>query len=113
MGKQAQNALAARLQQISSSQALEASAYSDVSTRKRARNERSATYKTAGLMTGAGERMAVVIKNLSATGARLEFFRKVDLPDRLWLSEPTLPLQTWANVVWREEGAVGVVFVDR
>ena len=48
---------------------------------------------------------------LGDTGARVEFMRDVELPDRVLLSEPTLQLKTWAYVIWQTRGAAGLQFV--
>ena len=44
-------------------------------------------------------------------GARVEFMRDMQLPDRVMLSEPTLRIKTWAYVVWQTRGAAGLQFV--
>jgi hypothetical protein len=84
--------------------------YSSVQqTNKRA--ERTATFKQGTITTRGGERIPVVVKNVSSTGARIEFFRDVQLGDHVLLSEPTLQIRTWAEVVWQGRGAAGLNFV--
>ncbi len=56
--------------------------------------------------------MDVVVKNVSATGARVEFLRDIQLTDRVMLSEPTLRIKTWTYVVWQTRGAAGLQFVQ-
>ena len=67
--------------------------------------------ETATLAFITGERVDVVVKNVSDTGARVEFMRDIQLPDRVLLSEPTLRLKTWAYVIWQTRGAAGLQFV--
>lgn len=75
------------------------------------RSERKPTFKAATLAFITGERVDVVVKNVSDTGARVEFMRDIQLPDRVLLSEPTLRLKTWAYVIWQTRGAAGLQFV--
>lgn len=75
------------------------------------RAERKPTFKAASLAFITGDRVEVVVKNVSDTGARVEFMRDMQLPDRVLLSEPTLRLKTWAYVVWQTRGAAGLQFV--
>lgn len=63
-------------------------------------------------MLGDGERMAVVVKDVSATGARVEFFVRRTLPDEVLFMEATLKLRKRARVVWQRDGAVGLEFLD-
>lgn len=74
------------------------------------RADRKATFKTASLTLITGERIDVIVKNLSATGARIEFMRNVLLPDRVFLSEHRTRLNVWAYVIWQEPGAAGLEF---
>lgn len=75
------------------------------------RSDRRPTFKAATLALITGERIDVVVKNISDTGARIEFMREIPLPDRVLLSEPTLRLKTWAYVIWQTRGAAGLQFV--
>lgn len=84
--------------------------YSSVQqTNKRA--ERQSTFKQGTLTTRGGERIPVVLKNISSTGVRVEFFRDVQLGDHVLLSEPTLQIRTWTEVMWQSRGAAGLKFV--
>ena len=78
---------------------------------RRQRADRKATFKAASLRFVTGERIEVIVKNISTTGARIEFMRNVLLPDRVFLSEPTARLRLWAYVAWQEPGAAGLEFV--
>jgi len=51
------------------------------------------------------------VKNISDTGARIEYMREVPLGDHVLLSEPTLRIKTWAEVMWETRGAAGLRFV--
>jgi len=84
--------------------------YSSVATGEK-RAVRKPTFKSATLTLLGGERLDVVVKNISDTGARIEFVRDVHLTDRVMLSEPTLRLRTWAYVIWQTRGAAGLQFV--
>jgi hypothetical protein len=72
---------------------------------------RKPTFKAATLAFITGERVDVVVKNVSDTGARVEFLRDIQLPDRVLVSEPTMRLKTWAYVIWQTRGAAGLQFV--
>lgn len=75
------------------------------------RSERKPTFKAATLTFITGERTEVIVKNVSETGARIEFMRDMELPDRVMLTEPTLRLKIWAYVIWQTRGAAGLQFV--
>lgn len=74
---------------------------------------RTSTFKSATLQLITGERFDVIVRNISSTGARVEFMRDVHLPDRVYLKEPTQRLSIWAYVVWQERGVAGLEFVPR
>ncbi len=80
---------------------------------KAARTPRQPVYKNGALTLGDGQKLKVVIKNLSATGAYVEFFVKTDLRGDVVLTEPTLPLKRWARVIWQRDGAAGLEFIER
>ena len=75
------------------------------------RAEREPHFRNGVAILPGGQRLSVIIKNLSTTGARLDFFVKTELPDEIFLNEPTLKLMTRCRVVWRTEGSSGVQFV--
>jgi hypothetical protein len=75
-----------------------------------ARSPRQATFRNGAVLYGDGKRLAVVIKDLSDEGARIEFFQRIELPDTVILSEPTARLRRRAIVVWRKEGVAGLRF---
>ena len=101
--------LAERLRKIAHVPAEEVT-YSSVKPGEK-RFERKPTFKAATLSFITGERVDVVVKNVSDTGARVEFMRDVELPDRVLLTEPTLRLKVWAYVIWQTRGIAGLQFV--
>jgi hypothetical protein len=90
---------------------VEETTYTSVATGEK-RSERKPTFKSATLTMISGERIEVVVKNISETGARIEFVRDVSLTDRVLLSEPTMRIKTWAYVIWQTRGAAGLQFVN-
>ncbi len=101
--------LAERLRKIADVQAEDVN-YSSVQPGEK-RSERKPTFKAATLTFITGERVDVVMKNVSDTGARIEFMRDMTLPDRVLVAEPTLRLKVWAYVIWQTRGAAGLQFV--
>jgi len=79
---------------------------------RKARSPRKPTFKQATLMMATGERLEVVVKNVSDTGARIDFFSRVQLPTHVFLSEPTLRLRRKASVVWQTDGSAGLHFIE-
>ena len=79
--------------------------------REAPRNPRDPVFRSATLLLNEKERFAVVIKNLSATGARVEYFTKVELPPIVVLVESTLRLRQRARVVWQRDGVAGLEFI--
>lgn len=102
--------LADRMRKIAAAPA-EDVVYSSAHTGEK-RATRQPTFKSATVTTLGGERIDVVVKNVSSTGARIEFVRDVSLTDRVMLSEPTMRLKTWAYVVWQTRGAAGLQFAQ-
>lgn len=92
------NAIAARIAPVD---------YCETAARSH-RSPRSATSRRAIARTPAGEELAVVIRNVSATGLRVEHDHPRALGDRLLIVEPSLSLHAWAEVVWQGEGAGGL-----
>jgi len=107
-----QDALSERMKAIAERKPIDQSNYRDISYQSD-RPRRTPTFKQAHLMMATGERLNVVVKNITDYGARIEFIRKTHLSDRVHLSEPTLPLNTWARVIWQSDGAAGVLFERR
>jgi hypothetical protein len=75
------------------------------------RSQRMAVYKQGLAILAHGEKLPVVIRNLSTTGCRIEYFQNIRLEGRILVTEPSIPLRQFADVVWQGEGASGVEFV--
>jgi hypothetical protein len=56
-----------------------------------------------------GERLDVVVRNISDKGARIEFVRSTYLPDRVKLTAQGT--SRWAYVTWQTWGVAGLKFV--
>lgn len=63
------------------------------------------------LILADGEKRAVAVKDISATGARIEYFVRRELPDFVTLVEPTLRIKSRARVAWQRDGVAGLAFV--
>lgn len=74
------------------------------------RTDRIAVYRQTTIELVTGGRLAVVVKDVNDTGARITFYSDVTLPDRVFVSEPSLGLHKWAYVVWQERGVAGLAF---
>ncbi len=79
---------------------------------RRARAIRKPTFKQGTLLLPGGDRMSVVVKNISDTGARVDFFTRALLPPYVVLAEPSLRLRRKSSVVWQVDGSAGLHFVD-
>jgi PilZ domain len=102
--------LADRMRKVTGGPPPEEIAYTSIKQTNK-RPDREPTFKQGTIMTRGGERIPVVVKNVSSTGARIEFFRDVRLGDHVLVIEPTLQIRTWAEVIWQDNGAAGVKFV--
>lgn len=80
--------------------------------RNKERAPREPMFRTGTLVTTGGGRQNVAIKNVSATGALIEFHTRNELPLYVVLIEPMLRLHKKAKVVWQIEGAAGLQFID-
>lgn len=84
--------------------------YCDAGARGR-RPRRAPSFKQAIVRTSGGDQIPVVIRNISETGLRVEYFQSVPLGEqgeRVLVVEPSLPLRAWAEVVWQGNGAGGL-----
>ncbi|MDX2235709.1 MAG: hypothetical protein NW200_14515 [Hyphomonadaceae bacterium] len=77
-----------------------------------ARPPREPVFRRASIVPVGGEPRSVALKNISATGARIEFYTREPLPAEFLLLEPIRGVRRRARVVWEEEFAAGLVFVD-
>lgn len=76
------------------------------------RQPRELAFRPAQLTFMHGERLDVVVKDLNAAGARVEFVRGTGLPERVLLTEPRQGLRKWAHVTWQAWGVAGLAFVE-
>jgi hypothetical protein len=106
----ASDQLASRVRKIAAEPVAEAAHQAAPSDR---RDPRQRTFKPATITLASGERMDVVVKDASVSGVRIEFFRHVALTDKLMISEATLRIRSWTQVIWQTAGAAGLMFVDR
>lgn len=104
------NRLANRLQQIASKPALDEAKYEGAGP-NRSRAPRTSTFKPAAITLSGGQRMDVIVKNISDTGARIEFVPQITLPKQVLVAEPTLCIRSWALVIWQSVGAAGLKFI--
>lgn len=58
------------------------------------------------------KKLPVALKNISATGARVEYFTRRELPLTVTLVEPTLRIKSRARVVWQGNGVAGLAFTE-
>jgi hypothetical protein len=72
---------------------------------------RQAVFRQGALILADGEKLPVALKNISASGARVEYFTRRELPDVVILVEPTLRIKSRARVVWQRQGVAGLAFV--
>lgn len=78
----------------------------------KARAARESVFKQATITLDSGARLSVAIKDISAGGARVEFFHDIALEGEFTISEPLTRLRRRARVAWRVQGAAGLVFLD-
>jgi hypothetical protein len=72
---------------------------------------RQAVFRQGALILANGEQHQVAVKDISATGARVEYFVRCELPDFVTLVEPTLRIKSRARVAWQRDGVAGLEFV--
>lgn len=75
------------------------------------RDERHASFRPGTLTFMTGERVEVVVTNISAGGARVALKRGGPLPERVMLCEARTGLKHWAYVTWQSWGVAGLKFV--
>lgn len=79
--------------------------------REQARDPREPLFRNATVLIDETHRLAVVLKNLSNSGARIEYFTKVELPPVVVLVESTMKLRRRARVIWQRDGVAGLEFI--
>jgi hypothetical protein len=72
---------------------------------------RQAVFRQGALILADGEKLRVALKNISVTGARVEYFTRRELPEIVILVEPTLRIKARARVVWQRDGVAGLAFM--
>lgn len=77
------------------------------------RAERRQVFREGCVILPSGQKLRVAIKNLSSTGARIEFLEQTEFTDEVLLSAPMLELKRRARVVWQRGGAAGLRFIER
>lgn len=77
------------------------------------REVREPSWKPGTIAFLGGERVEVVVKNVSESGARIEYVRGTHLPERVRLVEPMQGINRWAYVTWQTWGVAGLRFVDK
>jgi hypothetical protein len=97
-------ALAARVRKLAGGAA------SAVARHVKFRDPRAGVFRDGTLILPDGERMSVAIKDLSQTGARIEFVAHRELPLTVMLSEPMLKLRRTAKVIWQRDCVAGLSF---
>lgn len=75
------------------------------------RAPRALAYRPGTLIFVGGERVDVMVTNLSATGARVQHKRGTPLPERVCLKEGRTGKELWAYVTWQTWGVAGLQFV--
>ena len=106
-GRKPANALHERMRAI-----VERPAGQTAAPKTNARVERETVFKQATVTLDSGARHLVAIKDISPSGARIEFFHDIALEGLFTISEPMTRLKRRARVAWRAQGAAGLVFVD-
>jgi hypothetical protein len=66
--------------------------------------------KAGAIEFSGGGAIGCTVKNLSASGAALEFVSVLDIPDRFSLSVRGEQLKHPCRVVWRKDKRIGVAF---
>jgi hypothetical protein len=77
------------------------------------RESRDIVFKQGVAVLPHGERVRVAIKDISASGCRIEYFQNHSLEGHLTITEPSIPLNRRAEVIWQREVASGLRFLDQ
>jgi hypothetical protein len=81
-----------------------------VGNSREARQPRTTVFRHATIKMIDGENITVVIKNISATGLRVELPQERQLGNLVLVTERSETLRSWAEVVWQDAGAGGLHF---
>jgi hypothetical protein len=77
------------------------------------RAERRQVFRDGVAILPHGETLPVTIRNISAGGFGIHHEGIAPLPGRVLLTEPTLPVHIWGDLVWQTERAAGFRIVPR
>jgi hypothetical protein len=77
------------------------------------RELRAPSFKPGTLTFVGGEKLSVMVTNISDRGARVEYVRGTRIPDCVQLTEPMSGTKKWAYVSWQTWGMAGLEFVGR
>ena len=81
--------------------------------RNKRRTERKSAFKQGILISSSGERVEIVLKNISDAGARIDFFRGGSaIAGEAVLSVPTLGIKRNVRIVWKDQTSAGLEFVS-
>lgn len=75
------------------------------------REERVAVFQECQITLQDFHKIRAVIVDLGASGARIQYSDRTELPFRVRLCAPQLKLNCWARVVWQESEAAGLEFL--
>lgn len=75
------------------------------------REVRKPSFRPGTLTFMHGEKLSVMVTNISATGARVQFVRGTNLPERVLVTEPLSGLHKLGYVVWQSTNVAGIAFV--
>jgi PilZ domain len=73
-------------------------------------SQRRRVFKAGLIEFSGGGAIRCTVKNLSASGAALEFESALDIPDRLTLCIVPESVKRQCHVIWRDEKRIGVSF---
>lgn len=75
------------------------------------REERVAVFQECLVTLHDFHKIRAVIVELGASGARIHYSERTDLPFRVRINAPQLKLNCWARVVWQHNEAAGLEFL--
>lgn len=73
---------------------------------------RDPVFVNATVVFGANSKLPVVVTNVNAKGARVEFVANFTLPGEVVLIAPILGLNRTSRIAWQKSGSAGLRFVD-
>ena len=76
------------------------------------RPERKPVFRQGVAILPHGERLAVVLKSVSRTGLRVEFFQNRSLPETFTVAEASMPLNVRVQLVWQRGGVAGLKIIN-